>query len=391
MQNLEQYRSQFPSLKQKAYFNYGGQGPMPQAAIEAIATCYQEIQNLGPFSNAANRWITQAGDQTRAAIAGELNVPSSTITLTEDVSVGCNIGLWGIDWKKGDRLILTDCEHPGIIAAAQEIQRRFQVEIIVCPIQQTLNQGNPVEIIANAVNNQTRLVIISHLLWNTGQVLPQGEISKACKQINPDVKILVDAAQSVGSLALNLIADQIDFYAFTGHKWWCGPEGLGGLYVSSEARASLAPTFIGWRGIVSDTSGYPTGFKDDGKRYEIATSAYPLYSGLQAALKIHQSWGSVAQRYQKICQLSHILWQKLREIPQVTCLRESPPEAGLVSFQLANSQHAKLVQSLEDQQILTRTIRDPDCVRACVHYFSSEAEIEQLVDAIATFCQGKSN
>ncbi|MDX2230012.1 MAG: aminotransferase class V-fold PLP-dependent enzyme [Leptolyngbyaceae cyanobacterium bins.349] len=385
--SLETLRQQFPGLQEKAYFNYGGQGPMPQTALDAIAQSFQKVQQTGPFSHATLAWLTQEADQTRRAIAQELGVTHETITLTEDVSMGCNIALWGIDWRLGDHLLLSDCEHPGIIAAAQEIARRFGVEVTTCPLQETLNQGDPVAVVASHLKPSTRLVVLSHILWNTGQVLPLAEIVAACHtySIPRPVRVLVDAAQSVGVLPLNLAELKADFYAFTGHKWWCGPEGVGGLYVRPEALDTLHPTFIGWRSITSDATGQPTGWKPDGRRYEVATSAYPLYAGLRQAIAIHHQFGTASDRYQKICDLSARLWEKLTHLPGVTCLRTTPPQAGLVSFQLPGKSHAQLVRFLEARNSMLRTILSPDCVRACVHYFTLESEIDQLVAAIASF------
>lgn len=384
---LDALRHQFPALQAKAYFNYGGQGPMPQAALDAIAQSFQNVQQCGPFSNAAGVWVGQEAEQTRRAIAQELGVEPETITLTEDVSMGCNIALWGIDWRLGDHLLLSDCEHPGIIAAAQEIARRFGVEVTTCPLQDTLNQGDPVAIVASQLKPSTRLVVLSHILWNTGQVLPLAEIVAACHSysLSRPVRVLVDAAQSVGVLPLNLAELKADFYAFTGHKWWCGPEGVGGLYVRPEVIDTLQPTFVGWRSITMDAIGKPTGWKPDGRRYEVATSAYPLYAGLRQAIAMHHQFGTATERYYQICHRSTLLWQKLAQIPTVSCLRQSPPQAGLVSFQLPGKSHLQLIRFLEARNIMLRTILSPDCVRACVHYFTVEAEIEQLVAAIAEF------
>ncbi|MCU0542330.1 MAG: aminotransferase class V-fold PLP-dependent enzyme [Oscillatoriaceae cyanobacterium Prado104] len=378
----DNHRQQFPALTNKAYFNYGGQGPLPEAALEAIYGAYKRVQLGGPFSGDVGAWVIQEAMLTRRAMASELAVPPETIALTEDVTVGCNIALWGIEWQAGDRLLISDCEHPGIIASVMELQRRFNLEVAVCPLAATLNQGDPVQVIADSLQPNTRLLVISHILWNTGQVLPLTEIVKVCHQ--QEVKVLVDAAQSVGVLPLNLIESGVDFYAFTGHKWWCGPEGVGGLYVSAAALADLHPAFIGWRGIVTDTKAKVMGWKPGAQRYEIATSAYPLYAGLRSAIALQHEWGTVEERYAEICRLSKYLWESLSEISHVKCLRTSPPEAGLVSFQLTNgTPHNKLVDWLEKQGIMVRTILNPDCVRACVHYFTTEAEIDKLVGAIA--------
>lgn len=385
--SLVRYREQFPALSNKAYFNYGGQGPMPQRAMDAIALSQAHIQRIGPFGAEVYRWLNPEIKATKEAIASELNVPPETITLTEDVTVGCNIAMWGIEWQPGDHMLLTDCEHPGILAIAREIQRRFQVEVSTCPLMATLNQGDPTAIIAQHLQPNTRLVVLSHILWNTGQVLPLDKIAELCR--NNDVRLLVDAAQSVGSMPLNLTQLGADFYAFTGHKWLCGPAGIGGLYVRPEVRESLKPTFLGWRSVAQDSQGKPADLHPDGRRYEVATSDYPLYAGLREAIAIHHEWGTTEERYQQICRLSEYLWRQLTALPDVKCLRTSPPESGLVSFLLTNKPQAslQLVDFLESQKLLTRTIADPDCVRACVHYFTLESEIDQLVEEIQKFCQ----
>ncbi|MBV6626540.1 MAG: aminotransferase class V-fold PLP-dependent enzyme [Rivularia sp. (in: Bacteria)] len=384
---LHQYRQEFRALANKAYFNFGGQGPMPASAMNAVIQAQDEIQRLGPFGNEVNSWLTQQTKATRVAIATELNVPSETITLTEDVTVGCNIAMWGIEWQAGDHILLTDCEHPGIIAIAREIARRFSVEVSTCPIMATLNDGDSVAVIAQHLRPSTRMVVLSHVLWNTGQVLPLDKISAVCR--NNDTKLMVDAAQSVGLLPLNLTELGVDFYAFTGHKWLCGPPGVGGLYVRPQIRESLYPTFIGWRSVVVDGQARPREWQDSGERYEIATSAYPFYAGLTEAISLHQKWGTPQERYEQICHNSEYLWQKLMKVSGIKCLRSSPPESGLVSFQIESSQSQRsvdLVKYLESKAILTRTIADPDCVRACVHYFTLESEIDQLVEEIQKFC-----
>lgn len=383
---VEQQRQEFPGLTNKVYFNFGGQGTLPSSGLEAIIDAHKFLQQQGPFSLKVNSWITQKTELLRQSLADELKVATSTITLTENVTMGCNIVLWGINWQENDRILMTDCEHPGIIAAVQEIAHRFGVEIDICPILNTLNEGDPVAVIEKHLTPKTRLVVLSHLLWNTGQVLPLKEIVDRCHNYSHSdhpIFVLADAAQSAGSLALNLSEIGIDFYAFTGHKWFCGPAGVGGLYTHPDRFQNLLPTFIGWRGININEKSQPIGWKSDGRKFEVATSAYPQYEGLRAAIAVHQDWENSQRRYQRICQLSEYLWQGLSKIDQVTCLKKSPPEAGLVSFQInTNDSHKNIVQQLESQGFFLRTISDPDCIRACVHYFMLPAEIEQLIESI---------
>ena len=96
--DLHRFREQFPALANKIYFNYGGQGPMSQTALDAITQAQTYIQQIGPFGNEVNHWINEEVKATRAAIASAMNVPPETITITEDVTVGCNIAMWGIEW-----------------------------------------------------------------------------------------------------------------------------------------------------------------------------------------------------------------------------------------------------------------------------------------------------
>ena len=382
--DLLEHRQQFPGLVNKTYFNFVGQGTMPNTSLDAIINTHKYIQEVGPFSKQINSWLTDKVSLLREAIALELNTTPETITLTENVTAGCNIAMWGIEWQAKDRILMTDCEHPGIIATVEEISRRFGLEVAICPIMNTLNEGDPVEIIRSNLTENTRLVVLSHLLWNTGQVLPLKEIAQACHNYaaRHKIRVMVDAAQSVGSLHLNLPELEIDYYAFTGHKWLCGPAGVGGLYISQDAFKELNPTFIGWRGVEMDDRGKPVAWKQDGTKYEVATSAYPEYEGLRSAIALHQEWGDSAARYQRICQLSKYLWTQLQTIEAVSCLKHTPPEAGLVSFQVTGVEHKQLVNTLETKGFLLRTIADPDCIRACVHYLTLESECDRLIDTM---------
>lgn len=363
--------------KKKGYFNFGGQGPLSQESLQAIVQAYEKIQAEGPYAQGVNQWVDEQISQTRYAIAQEVGASPETITLTENVTVGCNIALWGLNWQNQDRILLTDCEHPGIIATVEELGNRFGVKYDTCPIMDTLNEGDPTTVIQKHLQQNTKLVVLSHLLWNTGQVLPLTEITRICHQ--QGVKVLVDAAQSVGSLPLDLAATGVDFYAFTGHKWLCGPAGVGGLYISPNSFNDIRPTFIGWRGLNLDAQGKPVSYKQGGQRFEVATSAYPAYIGLTSAIAQHHRWGTAQQRYKKICELSAMLWERLASLKKVHCLRTSPPEAGLVSFQLEGIPHKPFVKDLEKEGFLLRTLADPDCIRACVHYFTTLEEIEGLI------------
>lgn len=388
LETLLQHRQGFPTLQRGQYFNYGGQGPMAELSLTAIVDSHRHIQTVGPFSNAVNQWIGAEAALTRQVMATELGTTAETLTLTEDVTMGCNIPLWGLPWQAGDHILLSDCEHPGVLAAVQEIGHRYGVTHSTCPLLETVNGGDPVAVIDAALQPNTRLLVISHVLWNTGQVLPLQAIAELCHQRPHPVWVLVDAAQSVGSLPLDLPALGIDFYAFTGHKWWCGPAGLGGLYVRPEALELVHPTFIGWRGITTDAAANPTGWQPNGQRFEVATSDYALYAGLRSAIAHQATWGTATDRYHRIRQLSQRLWHHLRDIPHLRPVRQTPPDSGLVSFWVLQDgdpsphHHRQLVNTLEAEGTFLRTLLSPNCVRACVHYLTLESEVDALADRL---------
>jgi L-cysteine/cystine lyase len=381
--SIASHRKHFPYIDDSAYFNYGGQGPMPTGALQALDQAQHQLQKIGPFSGAANRAMNAETDQLRQLMAAELGAEPGTIALTENVSLGCNIALWGLDWQRGDHLLISDCEHQGIVGAVQALQQRTGIEVSILPLLDA--PGDPVARLTAHLRPTTRLVVLSHILWNTGQVLPLAAMVAAARAQVASVLFLVDAAQSVGVLPLDLNSLGADFYAFTGHKWWCGPAGVGGLYVRPAARSALRPTFIGWRSVTVDGQGMPIGHPADSRQYEIASTAVALFPGLRAAIALHREFGSAAQRYGLICQRSAELWQRLRALPDLTCVSDRPPAAGLVAFQLASGRHQALVEQLEAQGILARVILNPHCVRVCVHYFTTTTEIDRLVAAIAAF------
>ncbi len=392
---LFSHRSHFPALgiKNRTYFNYGGQGVMCEEALEAIAKNFRHIETLGCFSSAAGDWMVAEYNATKAAIAQEFQVSPTTITLTENTTVGCNIALWAVDWQQGDRLLLSDCEHPGIIAGAVQIQKRFGIEIDYFPLTNTRNANaedseSVVDLLVQHLQPKTRMVMLSHICWNTGQVLPLKAISKACHA--RDVFVAVDAAQSVGVLPLNLDDIAADFYAFTTHKWWCAPLGLGALYIRPEIFDRVEPVFVGWRGLTAKTP-IPQ-WREDGAKFEVASSTYPLYESMRIAIAHANSWGSQLQRYERICQLSKILWEKLNDLPHIDCIRQLPPESGLISFKvnqelakgaIAQKSHSLIAKQLESEhQILIRALADPDCLRASIHYLTSTADIDRLVSVL---------
>ncbi len=388
-----------PALANKTYFNYGGQGPLPTPSLEAINASWRRIQELGPFTADVWPYISAEVNKTRGRLARLCNVPAHRLALSENVTSGCVLPLWGLPLDHGDHILISDCEHPGVVAACHELARRRQLQVHTLPVkqcrlgrdQQARTDHDVLAAIEQQLTSRTRLVVLSHLLWNTGQQMPIAAVAARLQQHPAQPYLLVDAAQSIGQIPVEEAAQAADIYAFTGHKWACGPEGLGGVALSERMLTEAQPTLIGWRSLQDETRAVaddPDPFHHDSRRFEVATSCVPLMAGLRCSLDLLDQEGSDGDRLERIRTLSKQLWDELRSIRGISPLLEGPPAAGLVSFQMhpeaTRATPSEVVKALGTEQIWIRDLADPICLRACTHICTNHGDMAQLIDQIRT-------
>ena len=297
-------RALMPALANKTYFNYGGQGPLPAPALEAITTSWQRIQELGPFTTAVWPFIEHETSGVRRRLAAACGVAPQRLTLTENVTSGCVLPLWGLPWQAGDELLISDAEHPGVVAACRELARRHQLTITSLPVADLRSSAEAaatavLERLEAALTPNTRLLVLSHLLWNTGQRMPIAAVARRLETAPKSPWLLVDGAQTLGAIPVAEAAQAADIYACTGHKWCCGPEGLGVVSLSERLLAESQPTLIGWRSLAHEGSA-TSSFHRDGRRFEVATSCLPLCSGLSRSLDLLEAEGSASDRLARI-------------------------------------------------------------------------------------------
>jgi len=380
-----------PALTGKTYFNYGGQGPLPEPSLEAITASWRTIQELGPFTSAVWPFVEAQVAAVRSRLAAACGVGPHRIALTENVTSGCVLPLWGLQWQAGDELLISDCEHPGVVAACQELARReglslamLPVMALSCQIASDALDGAILDALEQTLSARTRMVVLSHLLWNTGAVMPIAQVAERLQGHGRQPWLLVDAAQSMGSIPVAEAAAAADIYAFTGHKWLCGPEGLGGVALSERLLEQAQPTLIGWRSLRHEGSA-GSSWHGDARRFEVATRCVPLLAGLASSMDLLALEGRPESRLALIRERSGQLWQGLQAITGLQTLLQGPPPAGLVSFRLnghgAPSPEAVVAQ-LGEQAIWLRSLDDPHCLRACTHITTTAAEVELLLGAL---------
>jgi L-cysteine/cystine lyase len=392
-----------PALANKTYFNYGGQGPLPTPSLEAIVATWRRIQELGPFSTAVVPLLEEETAGLRQHLAHWCGAPPHRLALTENVTMGCVLPLWGLPWRPGEEILLGDGEHDGVIAACHELAHRFDLAIQPLTLQ-GLNHasdhgddhsghadGLVLDSLERSLTPRTRLVVVSHLLWKTGQQMPIAAVAERLAAHPNRPWLLVDGAQSFGSLPLAPDAATADIYAFTGHKWCCGPEGLGGVLLSERLLAESRPTLIGWRTLRGEDLG-GTEFHRDGRRFEVATSCTPLMSGLRTSLTLLDTLGTATERLALVRARAEQLWQGLQALPGCHTLLPYPPPAGLVSFQLQRADGSPIAPEgvvgwLGERGIWLRNLREPSCLRACTHVTTTATEVDRLLDQLQLLCR----
>src|SRR3712207_5249146 len=187
-----------------------------------------------------------------------------------------NLGAASIDWREGDEGGSATTEHPGCLAPLHNLQWRFGGRGTLIPPPGTAER------VEAAGSPRTRLVALSHVDWTSGEVLPLEEICALARE--RDVLTLVDGAQSVGAIPVDAPATGADMYAFTGHKWVLGPEGMGAFYV--RPGCEVPSTNVGFISL-PDPSAFDAGggyeLRADARRFEASTTSPALAAGFAAA------------------------------------------------------------------------------------------------------------
>lgn len=355
-------REQFPVLDRVAYLNAGSVGPMPRAALAAAEAELARQLEHGRGSRAQFEHAVALADRLRTRVAAVLGCDPWEVALTGATTDGVNAVLGGLELGPGDEIVTSDEEHPGLLAPLALARRRRGVDLRVAPFGE----------LADAVGPRTRLVACSHVSWISGRLADTAALA-AC-----GAPVLLDGAQGLGAVPVDVPALGCDYYAASGQKWLCGPIGSGYLYVREELAERLSPTSPGY-GTLSDP---------------LRALELPLVAGAArfdggAAATHHTAWALAALDVLRDAGLEALqarataLAARLSQELAARAIAVAPRGAStLVSWEAADpaAESARLL----DAGLLVRDLPGTPYVRASVGGWTSERELERLVDVAAT-------
>jgi cysteine desulfurase/selenocysteine lyase len=231
------FHDEFAQARDLRYLNHAAVGPWPKRTAAAVQKFAEENVLLG--ARDYPDWM-KVEQRLRERLARVLNAPSTDdIALVKNTSEALSFVAFGLDWKAGDNVIISDEEFPSNRVVWEALKPQG-VEVI----QVSLQGADPEGALLAACGPRTRLLSISSVQFATGTRVDIERLGQGLKQRG--VLFCVDAIQHIGALPFDVQASQCDFAMADGHKWMCSPEGLGVFYCRAELRPQLQLHEFGW-------------------------------------------------------------------------------------------------------------------------------------------------
>ncbi|MBX6377007.1 MAG: aminotransferase class V-fold PLP-dependent enzyme [Clostridia bacterium] len=374
---LERVRAAMPALDQWVYLNTGTAGPLPTAVTAAAAEVAGAELRDGRIHREALAAARDRAEAARAGVAALLGAPPEAVALTQNTTYGIDLVLAGLPWRPGDEIVTTSLEYFATLMGLRVLAARCGLVVRCAELGD--GGGDVVAAVERCFTPRTRLLVCSHVAYTTGALLP---VAALCAMAHRHgVPVLVDGAQSFAAVPLEIARWEVDFYAVPGHKWLCGPEGTGALYVRPDRVAELLPPFVGW---ASQAQHDDDGFflpRPGAARFELSTVHGPAVAGLAAACRWLREEVGVGWAQSRVNALAALARRLLAEVPGVRVVTPAQ-HAGLVTFQVEGRRPEEVVAHLAGRRILVRSVPRPPAVRLSAAFFNTEDEIEAAVAAV---------
>ena len=357
---LDEARAQFPVFERFAYLNAGTNGPLPRATVEAIAEWNRRDLEHGRGGKPYFEEVLALRDRAREALAAVLETPPANVALVSSTTNACNVVLAGLGLTEGDEIVTSDVEHFGLVGPLLAAPARVRV----VHVRDAPPEDAP-GLVLEQVTEKTKLIALSHVSWLTGNSLGPSELRR-----ETDLPILVDGAQSAGVCPTG--AAQFDFYTVSGHKWLCGPDSTGALYVRDPEHLRVAlPTYMSQSAYDIEESFTP---KSGAARFDSAWYAPGILSGLLAALEAAPEW-----RFERAREAVSSCRNRLVEAGYEVVT--APEQAGLISFE-PRGDAAEAAARLYEAGVIARDLPGTPWLRASCGWWTSDEDIDRLLAAL---------
>jgi cysteine desulfurase / selenocysteine lyase len=383
---IELIRKDFPVTKKKIYMNCGSFAPMPLSTIKSITDFLVRCSEDGPDSTSVQEFITSLMKELRILLSQFINCEPEEIVFTQSTTEGLNIVASGIEWKKQDLIIARGGlhEHYANYFPWLNISKKFGVKLEEITID---NKGffdlDMIDKIAKS--NNAKLITLSHVLYNNGAIMPVEEVGKIAKRYN--MLYSIDAAQSLGTVNVDVKKIGCDFLAFPGFKWICGPPGIGVFYCKRESAELLTPQYIGGESaIITEENNLV--YTDSPQKFQTGFRNYVGIAGLASSLKYIQRLGINTIRKMNMKVANEII-EQLKTISGVSIFgpEDEKLRTSIVSFALDSINPKNMVATLQERGIIVAE-RDvvgggrKKAVRASPHFFNVSNEGLEFVENI---------
>ena len=390
-------REDFPILRERVnghpliYFDSAASSQKPRAVLDVVRNYYEhENANVHRGLHALSARATEHYEKSRQRVADFIGAASADeIVFTRGTTESINLvaQAWGGKLlRAGDVILLTEMEHHSNLVPWQLLAERIGARLRFVPVR---DDGTlELEKLSSLLTAEVKIFAFTHVSNSLGTINPVAELCQKARSVG--AMTLVDAAQSIGHMPLNVQELGCDFLAFSGHKM-CAPTGIGVLYGGLDILDSIPPWHGGGEMITSVTLEKST-FKKPPHRFEAGTPNIAGAIGLAAAIDYLEGIGR-AEIFKHDVDLASYALQGMADVTGLHVLGPSRDRGGVISF-VMGAAHPHDLTTFADQyglalrgghhcnQPLMRRFGVPGTSRASFYLYSTREEIDRMVDIL---------
>ena len=377
--NFESISEEFQT--DKIYLNNASVSIMPKTSMEAMRQFLISYSEMGPDSLESEIFIKELWEKTRKAVSRLVKCKPDEIIITQSVTDGINMVANGMNFGNDSNIIIRGGEHEHHANYFPWLKLKEKIGVRSLPVDE--NGGFTDSDFKKMVNKKTKLVALSHGLYNSGLILPVQEIGEQLQKQN--IPYFLDTAQTVGCIGdFDFRNTGCDFMSFNCSKWLCGPMGTGVFYCKRESSDLLEPLSVGGESASStETEGLT--YKELPDRFQTGFRNYVGLAGMVSSITLLQKLGLDNIR-KHIIKLSNLFIDEIGKIPESKVFGpdDETKRTSIVSFEIGKNDPEKIVLSLAKKGIIIakREIYEKPILRISPHLFNTENEILELAEEL---------